>query len=282
MTMSSTNKKVLFIDLVKNKCDLKTFPDLNQYIGGVSLGIKLYTNYQDSDPIILSVGPLNGFFPYASKTCVVLKNNSDIEDMYLGGYLSTRIKFSDVDAIILVGKSKEKVTLNITNSEVEFLKGDTDPKTLGLPGKKSFLELVEKDVLVDQYFTTKENYLAKKLESKNVTGITITGTKTYKPAMFDKYLEIYKTIHSKLDQLKVERGFFPSCSGCPLGCEESKVGEMGGNILVHSLVACEFAEDIYSDIGTIFSCLNVLGYHYTHEDIENLSILVKESLNNYA
>ena len=56
------------------------------------------------------------------------------------------------------------------------------------------------------------------------------------------------------------------------------MGEVGGNVLVHSLCACSYSTKIYSDVGTVFSCLNILGYDYTHEDIENLPKMVDKVL----
>ena len=63
-----------------------------------------------------------------------------------------------------------------------------------------------------------------------------------------------------------------------MGCEKSQRGEIGGNVLIHSLVSCAFATNIYSNIGVVFSCLNILGYDYTHEDIESLPTLIEQIL----
>ena len=79
-------------------------------------------------------------------------------------------------------------------------------------------------------------------------------------------------------RMTVTKSTKPSCSGCPMGCEKSRYGEIGGNIFVHSLVGCQFAERIYSDINTTFTCLNSIGYSYVHEDLENLPGLVEETL----
>ena len=40
----------------------------------------------------------------------------------------------------------------------------------------------------------------------------------------------------------------------------------------------QFAQAIYSDVNTVFSCLNVLGYDYTHEDIENAPLYISQVL----
>jgi hypothetical protein len=53
-------------------------------------------------------------------------------------------------------------------------------------------------------------------------------------------------------------------------------------VLIHSLVACHYADKIYSDIGVVFSCLNVLGYDYTHEDLENLPKLIEDTIKNIS
>ncbi len=276
--MASLSKKVLFIDLAKKTSEVKTFPDLYKYFGGVALGLRLYEIYADENPVIFSVGPLNGFFPFVSKTAVVFNQNDVVEDVYLGGYLSTRIKFSDLDAVVLHGKSSKSVMLDIQNDEVTFKETETLTESLGLPGKNSTLLIKNGGLILDNYFLGYENLLDKKLASKKVLGFGITGTKVFTPAKFDKYEEIYLDILGKTKDITTDKGFFPSCSGCPMGCEKSKLGELGGNVLAHSLVACGFAENIYTDVGTVFSCLNVLGYDYTHEDIENLPSLVQNTL----
>ncbi len=273
-----TSKKVLAIDLTKKEVEAKSFTDLNEYFGGVGLGLKLLEIYIDKDPVIFSVGPLNGFFPFASKTSVVLNDNGVIEDIYLGGSLSTRMKFAGIDSLIIYGKSNEKTVLEIQDSRVNFLDEETDLYSLGLPGKRSIIDSDNKKVLLDNYFTTPENYLEKIFIEKNIKGISITGTEIYTPGNFEDYKKLYNEMLSRKSDLRVDEGSYPSCSNCPMGCGKSKVGEIGGNVLINSLVACQFADKIYTDIGTVFSCLNTLGYSYTHEDIENLPKLMEETI----
>jgi hypothetical protein len=276
--MNLSSKKVLFIDLKNNNSEIKTYPDLYAYIGGVGLGLRLHELHHDLDPIIFSVGPLNGFFPFASKTSVVFNLEGVTEDLYLGGYLSTRIKFADLDSVLVYGKADNPTTIDIHNESVSFKDGDADPGSLGLPGKKSCLKFEDKKLILDEYFTSHENLLEEKFSKKNLNGFVVTGTNTFAPKKPEKYEELFRKLLLETDALKVEKGFFPSCSGCPMGCPQSKVGELGGNVLAHSLVACGFAEELYTDVGTVFSCLNILGYDYTHEDIENLPALIQEVL----
>lgn len=273
-----TAKKVLIIDLMKREYDVSSFVDLNKYIGGVGLGLKLLEIYADKDPLIFAIGPLNGFFPFASKTAVVLNNEGSIEDLYIGGSLSLRMRFAGIDAIVLCGKAENKTTIEITNTQTTFHNEITDIRSLGLPGKRSVIEHENNKTLLDNYFTTPEDHLENMFEQKNIKGLVITGTELYSPKNFDEYQKLYKTIFAKTADIRVEKGVYPSCSNCPMGCGKSKVGEMGGNVLINSLVACQFADKIYTDVGIVFSCLNVLGYNHTHEDIENLPKLIENTI----
>ena len=271
-------KKVLTIDLNKKEAEVKSFVDLNKYLGGVGLGLKLLEIYNDRNPLIFSIGPLNGFFPFVSKTAVVLNDGGVIEDIYLGGSLSLRMRFAGIDAVAIFGKSDQRVVLDICNTKIDFLGEETDVHSLGLPGKRSVVCFENKKVLLDDYFTTPESYLEDIFMEKNIKGMVITGTEIITPPNFTEYEKLYSEILEKKDDLRVERGIYPSCSNCPMGCGKSKVGEIGGNVLINSLVACQFADKIYTDIGIVFSCLNTLGYNYTHEDIENLPKLIEETI----
>lgn len=271
-------KKVLVIDLSKKESDVKSFADLNKYLGGVGLGLKLLETYADKKPVVFAIGPLNGFFPFASKTAVVLDDEGAIEDLYIGGSLSLRMRFAGIDAIVICGKAEDKTVVEILNTQTTFHGEVTDLQSLGLPGKRSVIGYESNKTLLDSYFTTPENHLEKIFIQKNLKGLVITGTEVYSPENFEEYQRLYKTILARTSELRVERGVYPSCSNCPMGCGKSRVGEMGGNVLIDSLVACQFADKIYTDIGIVFSCLNVLGYNYTHEDIENLPKLIEETI----
>jgi hypothetical protein len=276
--MENSIKKALIIDLSKQTSEVKSFSDLTNYVGGIGIGLKLFETYKDTDPVVFSVGPLNGFFPFASKTSVIVSDNGVIEDLYVGGNLSLRIKFSGIDSIVVCNKSAENIILDITNTTVSFKQPSVDINSMGLPGRRSLINLSGKEFLVQDYFSTPENFLENSLIQKNLSGMCITGTESYKPQNFSSYKKLYCDILNKKSELRVEEGIYPSCSNCPMGCGKSKVGEIGGNVLIHSLVGCHFADKIYSDIGVVFSCLNVLGYDYTHEDLENLPKLIEDTV----
>ena len=268
----------MYIDLTKHEYEVKSHPDLSEFIGGIGLSARLALDFDGEDFLIFSVGPLNGFFPFASKTSVLFRDGGKLCDTYLGGSLSTRLRFTGLDAIFIHGVAKDPVVLDITDEKVSFKPVDEDVGSLGLPGKRSTLNLDERRASLDVYFESPENVLHKILIQKNLKAMVVTGSKTFDIPHKERYEELYAKLLSRTEDLTVEKNGKPSCSGCPMGCLKSKVGEDGGNILVHSLVACAFAEKIYSDKSVVFSCLDVLGYGYTHEDIENFPKLVYDVL----
>ncbi len=277
-----SNKKILYIDLAAQTYDVKILPDLNKYIGGLGLGLKLLQQNIKENPIIMAPGPLNGFFPFCSKTAVVFDDNGVTEDIYFGGRLSTRLRFAGIDALVINGKSPVPINIDITNAEVSFKSLDTDPHSLGLPGKKVTVQKNQIDVYLDDYFFTPEKLLHTGFEKRNINAIVVTGTEIYKPKEFSKYEELYHKLLNRINDININKSNNPSCGNCPLGCERSKFGEIGGNVLLHSLVACQYAEKIYADVGIVFSCLNVLGYDYSHEDIEALPHLIEKTLRDLA
>lgn len=287
--MNLSAKEVLCIDLSRKSYEVKSFPELKMFFGGVGIGLKLLHSHLSDDPIILSIGPLTGFFPYASKTSIVMNSGGVVEDIYLGGALASRIKFTGLDAIMLSGKSAEPVVLDITDEQVTFRPATTEVTILGLPGKRSILSWSnmdiysdEKKLLLDGYFTTPEKILEKEFMQKNIKALSVTGTKTLGIVNRENYESLYKELLSRTNEILVEKSSKPSCVGCPMGCEKSKTGEIGGNLIVHSLVACNLSENIYNNAGIVFSCLNVLGYDYTHEDIENLPKMLENILKDLA
>jgi aldehyde:ferredoxin oxidoreductase len=278
MSMNLQTKKILYIDLSRGTSDVKFHEDYGKYIGGVGLGMKILASLEDKDPIIIATGPLNGFFPFVSKTAIVTRAGVEPRQYFFGGSLSIRVRFTGLDAIVLLGESPEGKVLDIMDENVTFQDADTKTGTLGLPGKRSTISISDSKVKVDDYFETETSGLAAIFNKKGIKNIVITGTKTIDLKNKEKYKELYSQLLSRQDELETEKNGNPSCAGCPAGCAKSKIGESEGDLLVHSLVACKYAEPIYKDINTVFSCFNVLGYSYTHEDLENFPGLVYDLL----
>lgn len=275
-------KKILFVDLSLKTYEMRLLPELYPYVGGVTLGVKLYSLYRDYDPLILSIGPLNGFFPFISKLCLIVKKDGMIEDLYLGGSISYRLAFSGLDAVVLVGSSPNEVVLDIINDQVKFLEADVDFGSLGLPGKRSLLLMDKGGLVLDGYFAPSTTMLEEKFSAIRLLGLCLTGTEVYPVKDSSRYNALYKEILDNIELMDEVSSDNPSCSGCPLGCDDSQNGEIGGNILLHSLVSCCYAENIYSNFGTVFACLDCLGYKYTHEELESLPDLFSKTMKEIA
>ncbi|MBD3365832.1 hypothetical protein GF360_00645 [candidate division WWE3 bacterium] len=287
--MNFSNRKVLYINLSDKTFNVKTYPDLHAYLGGLALGLKLLQMHADEDPLIFSIGPLNGLFPYVSKTCVLTGSNLDLAtesnsiinpgrkgltELYLGGSLSSRLRFIGLDAVVILGKSKTPVFTEITSGAVNFYDSFEEFSGKSLPGRSSLLSFKE-HLLLDDYFHTKDHLLSFLFAKRNLGGLLINADSSFDIEGISRYGKLYLKLFNEAQKLKISPADNPSCVGCPMGCDKSQVGETSGNVLVHSLVACTYAEEIYSDPGVVFSCLNALGYVYTHEELENIPNLVK-------
>lgn len=271
---ASQTKKILYIYLDSLTFEIKSHDDYWQYLGGVGLGAKVLSTAENKSAVVFSVGPLNGFFPFASKTSVLFRSSGELHDTYLGGSLSWRLRFTGLDSVVLSGKSENPVVIDLVDEAVNFKSSDVSLADLGLPGKQSSLEVAGK-VILDGYFESGEESLAKVLKGKNIVGINVTGTKDFEIEDKEKFQVAYDSVLAQINKMTVEKAGNPSCSGCPMGCNLSRVGEVGGNFLVHSLTACAYAGEIYSNPNVVFSCLDALGYGYTHEDIEKSPGLVE-------
>lgn len=268
MITNYLDKKILEIDLEKKTYLLKRRNDLSDIIGGVGLSMKLYNEFRDKKPLIFSIGPFNGFFPYASKTSVFFGVKNKVYDYYLGGSFGSRMQFAQIDAIVILNKSRNDIFLEIQDHKVRFLDYGVDFQSHGLPGRRSIIEFKTNKYLHDNYFRFSGSEADSILNYKKLFGIVLTGTHNYELKNNPEYDLVYKEILSRYEYLTEKKSEFPSCSGCPLGCGKSNFGEISGNFLVHSLVGCQFAKKLYSNQDLVISCFNVLGYKYTHEDIE--------------
>lgn len=277
--MNLTSITILHIDLGRRTFTSKSFPELKKYIGGVGLASKLVLDHLHTLPVVFSTGPLNGLFPFASKTCAGYIDNNRFVDSYGGGRLSTRINLCGYDAIIFDGVSIEPLSIVINEKEVSFVSYEANPDTLGVPGRKSLVCTTEQGLQVDRYFYFGDKGLSEKLKEKGVYNFVISATSDTGLLNKERYIKMYYEVLGLVGKMTVEASDKPSCSGCPMGCDRSHEGELGGSILVHSLVGCGFSELIYNNVSLVFACLNSLGYDYVHEDIEALTPLAYSNIN---
>jgi hypothetical protein len=274
--MNFLNRKVLYINLSSRTFEIKTYPDLHEYLGGLALGLKLIEMNDKKYPVVLAVGPLTGAFPMVSKTCILdYSKEGRLEETYLGGALASRIRFAGFDAIFIYGIAEAPLFLEINPTEVTFIESREKFVELGLPGRSAKLLFKDK-LFLDDYFYTPEDSLGHFFAKRNLGGLVVNATHSFELSANSNYENLFKEILDKVPPSVLTGIPGPVCAGCPRICGNSQVGETEGNVLVHSLVACQTGANIYSDLGVVFSCLNALGYDYKHEELEKIPGIVKD------
>ncbi|HSV85584.1 MAG TPA: aldehyde ferredoxin oxidoreductase family protein [Levilinea sp.] len=123
--------RVLYIDLTRRRSWVDVREDLFEAgLGGAGVGIRLLSEEcpQNADPlgpdnpIILSVGPLVGLFPLASKTVATFKSphTGNLGESHAGGRSATAIRMAGYGAIVIRGRSAMPVYLVIDGDHVYF------------------------------------------------------------------------------------------------------------------------------------------------------------------
>jgi len=262
--MSGNSKSVLYIDLLNQTFELKTHKNLNEFLGGSGIGLKLLLDNVEKNPVILSRGPLSGLFPYTSKLSLIYKTDKEeVKELYGGGSFASKMRLSGIDSILLFNRPKIPLTVCVSEGKVDFINITGNVK---LSGSIKF----SGKTLIDGYFGFGES-----LNIKNLKTILISGEGEVKIPNAKAYYEIYNNILARKAELSVKYSKDPSCWGCPAGCDFSSKGEtVNGAVLPHCLISCQFAEGLYKEIPLAFSCLTVLGFKYNHDDLEKLPALV--------
>ncbi|MBU1416894.1 MAG: aldehyde ferredoxin oxidoreductase family protein [Proteobacteria bacterium] len=128
--------KALQVDLETGATSVLTVPEewYQDYIGGEGVGVRLFFEHfnwnsapRDEDsPIILASGPLTGTnAPCSGRTCVVYRSPSTgtLGLSNVGGRLGKEIRKAGWDFLVILGRSKHPVVLNIDNDQAELLDG---------------------------------------------------------------------------------------------------------------------------------------------------------------
>jgi aldehyde:ferredoxin oxidoreductase len=123
--------RVLYIDLARRKFWIENRVDLFEAgIGGVGVGIRLLNEecptgadpLGPENPIILTVGPLVGLYPLASKTVAMFKSphTGNLGESHAGGRSAVAIRMAGYGAIVIRGRSSMPVYLVIDGDKVFF------------------------------------------------------------------------------------------------------------------------------------------------------------------
>lgn len=264
---------IIKIDLESQSFSFVSQPYYSKLIGGEVVATHLLSEFirERGNAVnyfsILS-GPFCGVYPYASKGYFTTLNNGEYNSYIGGGSIASYLNLNNILGIEVYGQSEFPVNIEISSRVVKFLNPETNPlDSLGTAGKKSTLSFVGK-IFNDNYFLYSDtSTIAKEM---GIYGLVFSAFSDFRIPDYQNYKEVYNSIISKEDQLTVTKGSNPSCFGCPMGCAFSNVPEKNNSsILPRSLISCIYANPIYSDINTVFSCFNAIGMSYNHEFLES-------------
>jgi aldehyde:ferredoxin oxidoreductase len=123
--------KILTVDLSKKIFSTEDRSDLfRNYLGGAGVGIKLLEEncpkgadpLGPDNPIVLSIGPLTGLYPLASKTVSMFKSplTGNLGESHAGGRSAIAIRSAGLGAIVIKGSSERPIYLSISDKGVRF------------------------------------------------------------------------------------------------------------------------------------------------------------------
>ncbi len=123
--------RVLYIDLSRREFRVETRPDLfDTGLGGTGVAIRLLDEHcpkgadplGKENPIILSVGPLTGLYPLASKTVAMFKSplTGELGESHCGGRSAVSIRMAGYGAVVIEGRSRRPIYLVINDDKVHF------------------------------------------------------------------------------------------------------------------------------------------------------------------
>jgi len=268
-------KTTLSINLENQIVNNYKIEESKNFVGGEPLSIsRLLTHLKDNahqDYMSITTGPFNGIYPYCSKVVFLYYSDYRYSVDVGGGSLGAFLNYANISSLEFIGKSENRLYLNIKDKEVEFkeFNKDLDKKSLGLFAKRSFIDFTNKGAYVDDYFNVTDHNT---FIQNNLRGICFSTNGEFAIESLSAYNQMRQLIIQKKNELTIKKSNKPSCYGCPLGCKFSANKEsLKISALPRSLVACGFATNIYSDINTVFGCFNALDYRYNHEFLEGLS-----------
>ena len=225
--MLNEDKRILFIDLNTEKLRIEKRPDLNEYLGGVGIAMKLFEEnvhvdlppLHETQPVVFAVGALTSIFPVMTKTVAVFysPHTGELGESYAGGRLAFAMMDAGFDAIVISGKSKKPTYISVRSDSVSF----RDARALwGLPstvigriirerepgpGKRSIIRIgpagengvTYASVCVDTYRHFGRLGLGAVLGSKNLKAMQVYGTTSIPIKDFTAYWKAYREIYKK-------------------------------------------------------------------------------------
>ena len=107
--------RVMTVNLTSHQSGIVTLEGREHYAGGSGLAALLFETYGRPDkswddptqPLILAIGPLTGYFPLMSKTVCAFKSpyHDQYAESHAGGRSALALRFADLDALVITGRA---------------------------------------------------------------------------------------------------------------------------------------------------------------------------------
>ena len=231
--------RVLLVDATIGKGKVVLLDGRNQVAGGSGLAALLYLKYgqpmlswdDDAQPLIFAIGPLTGYFPLMSKMVCSFKSNyhGEYTESHAGGRAALSLRFSDLDALVIIGRAKQLSCLSVGANHLElkdasFLRG-TDAESSGKlirrmfkagSGHRSIMRIGPSGevgsamacINVDTYRHFGRMGGGAAMGAKNLKAIVIHGDSDFSlPPGNKKYSSLYKEVYQKVTSTDMMRKY---------------------------------------------------------------------------
>lgn len=208
----------------------------DKYLGGIGVAIELFRRKIKSgiDPLsqdniaVFAIGPLNSYYPVASKTSSVFKSplTGNLGESYAGGRLSTVMRFGNIGAIIIKGKADQPTYFVHREGETEFCNagpirfmypntaGRIIRENVGFPGRRSVVIIGPAGermvpyagVIIDRFRHFGRLGLGAVLGSKNLKGFVIIGDQPISLEVntnYQDYRKVFTSIYKKTTETEL-------------------------------------------------------------------------------
>ena len=230
--------RILLVNATTGKGKVVLLDGRNEVAGGSGLAALLYMKYgqpelpwnDESQPLIFAIGPLTGYFPLMSKMVCSFKSNyhGEYTESHAGGRAALALRFSDLDALVIVGRAKKLSCLGIGANHLEFkdagfLRG-TDAESSGKlirrmfkagSGHRSIMRIGPSGEIgsamacinVDSYRHFGRMGGGAAMGAKNLKAIVIQGDSHFKIPPGKEYPRLYKEVYKKVTSTDMMRKY---------------------------------------------------------------------------
>ena len=230
--------RILLVDATLGKGKVLQLDGRNKVVGGSGLAAMLFDKFGDpklawndeSQPIIFAIGPLTGYFPLMSKMVCSFKSSyhNEYTESHAGGRAALSLQFTDLDALVIVGRAKQLSLLSIGASHLEiqeasFLKG-MDAESSGKlirrmfksgSGHRSIMRIGPAGetgsamacINVDSYRHFGRMGGGAALGAKNIKGIVIHGDSDFEIPVGGEYTKVYEDVYRQVTSTDMMRKY---------------------------------------------------------------------------